>query len=350
MTVQATVALDELIVSPRASIKDAMMAISKAGLEVALICELGPRIVGMVTDGDIRRALLRGESLESGIMVAANTKFARVGPDVHRSEAVRLMLQGGYKCLPVVAEDGTLLDLHTLWVAMLSQDTGSYGVIMAGGKGERLGELTQALPKPMLPVGDRPILEHIVQLLVSHGIRRIFLSVNYMAAMIQDHFGDGSRFYCKLSYLHEENALGTAGPLRLLPGMPARPLVVMNGDLLTSVNVSRMLALHQAGKFEATVALREHTVRVPYGVCHKENGRIVRIEEKPELRYHINAGIYVLEPRCLELVPAQGSYSMTTLLEECLRLGRNVGAYDMLESWQDIGLPAEFASARAPYG
>jgi len=338
--------LEALIVSPEASIREAMLTIDRSGLEVALVCDARRRLVAMATDGDIRRALLRDATLDDTIMVAANSSFTTVGPEVDQSEAMRLMLQRGYHCIPVLDAQGALLHLHTLKSALLGHDTGSVAVVMAGGKGERLGALTYAIPKPMLPVGDRPILERIVQLLVSHGIRRVYLSVNHMASMVEDHFGDGSKFHCRIEYLRERTALGTGGALRLLPEVPTHPLLVMNGDLLTNVNLTRLFALHRAGNHAATVALRRHVVKVPYGVCKVDAGHVIALEEKPELHYDINAGIYVLAPSTLALVPADGPFTMTGLLEACLAEGLVVGAYPMQESWQDIGLPAEFETAQ----
>lgn len=338
--------LDSLVVSPSKTIRDAMIAIDGSGLEVALVCDEHRRLIAMATDGDIRRALLAGETLESNIMTAANRSFTTVQSGAERSAAVRAMLDGGFQCVPVVDEDGRLVDLHTLWVSLLGQDTGNWAMIMAGGKGERLGELTHGIPKPMLPVGDRPILERILQLLVSHGIRRIFLSVNHMASMIEDHFGDGVRFHCRIEYVREREPLGTAGALRLLPSMPQKPLIVMNGDLLTNVNITRLLSLHDTTKSTATVALRRHAIQIPYGVCQVEGGRVLKLEEKPKLTYDINAGIYVLSPEALKLVPKDGAFTMTALLDACLSKALPVGAYRMHESWQDIGLPSEFESAQ----
>lgn len=338
--------LETLVVKPEATIRDAMVAINRSGLEVALICDSRNRLLAMTTDGDIRRALLRGESLESCIMTAANPRFTKLSPETERSEAVQTMLMGGIRCVPVVEADGTLVRLHTLWAALLGQDTGSFAVVMAGGKGERLGELTHGLPKPMLPVGDRPILERIVNLIVSHGIRRIFLSVNHMASMIEDHFGNGTGFHCRIEYLREREALGTAGALKLLPVRPTQPLLVMNGDLLTNVNLTKLFALHTSAGNAATVALRRHVMKVPYGVCKVEGGQVVSLEEKPEFGYDINAGIYVLSPESLDLVPEVGPFTMTSLLDNCMARKMPVGAYRMQESWQDIGLPSEFQSAQ----
>lgn len=345
-TSRAAAPLEALLVSPGASLRDAMVAIDGSGLEVTLVCDARRRLVAMATDGDIRRALLRGATLADTIMVAANTRFTTVGPEVDPGEAMRLMLHHGYHCIPVVDEHGALIDLHTMKAALLGNDTGSVAVVMAGGKGERLGELTHAIPKPMLPVGDRPILERIVQLIVSHGIRRIYLSVNHLASMVEDHFGDGSRFHCRIAYLREKTALGTAGALRLLPDRPKKPLLVMNGDLLTNANLSRIFALHRANAHMATVALRRHVIKVPYGVCEVNDGRVTALREKPELHYDINSGIYVLAPEALDVLPAEGAFTMTGLLEACMDRGGIVGAYHMQEAWHDIGLPAEFENAQ----
>ncbi|MEM1033424.1 MAG: nucleotidyltransferase family protein [Myxococcota bacterium] len=346
---RVTAAMEELVVRPDATIRQGMEALNRSGLEVALVCDPAGKLTGVVTDGDIRRALLGGAGLDASIQVAANPTFTAVGPDVKRSEAVQIMFRSGFKCLPVVDGEGHLLDLHTLWVAMLSQESPSWAVVMAGGKGTRLGELTQAIPKPMVPVGDRPILERIIQLLVSHGIRRIFLSVNYLSDMIEDHFGDGERFYCRIAYLRESEPWGTAGALRLLPGRPTHPVVVMNGDLLTNIHLGRLLAFHASGGFAATMALRRHVMHIPFGVARVENSRVHDIAEKPELTYDINAGIYALSPAALDLIPPEGPVPMTALLQRCLDEGREVGAYPMHESWHDIGLPEQLDRAqRAP--
>lgn len=343
---RSTVSLDELVVAPGDSIIDTMRVIDRSGLEVALVCDRRQHLEGVATDGDIRRAIIAGRPLTTPIGEVANRRFTAVGPDMVRGEAVKMMLERGFKCLPVVDGEGRLCDLHTLRTALLGQRTESWAVVMAGGKGERLGELTQAIPKPMLPIGDRPILEHIVAHLVAHGIRRIFLSVNHYAQMIEDHFGDGSRFLCRIEYLREDKPLGTGGPISLLPEKPRAPLVVMNGDLMTGINLSRLMAFHRAGEFLATVALREHKVQVPFGVAELDGPRVVRLVEKPALNYKINAGIYVLSPEAVAMVPVATMYPITTLLESCLKRPQGVGAYHMQEAWNDIGLPDEFARAQ----
>lgn len=335
--------LDDLIITPDASVLDAMRAIDRNSFEVALVCQ-GRTLVGLVTDGDIRHSLVNGGSLERPVMEVASREYTAVGPEVSREEALRIMVERRFKCIPVVDGERRLLDLYTLHASLREQQRDTWAVIMAGGRGERLGELTQAIPKPMLPVGGRPLLEHIVGHLASHGIRRIFISINYLGRMIEDYFGDGRRFFCQIEYLREEEALGTGGPLRLLPERPQQPLLVMNGDLLTRIHLGRLLAFHAQGGYAATLALREHVLQVPFGVAEVEGSRLTALVEKPTHRHHINAGIYVIAPRLLQDLPP-GPVPMTELIRAWLSAGEAVGGYFMHEQWADMGLPSAFLSS-----
>jgi dTDP-glucose pyrophosphorylase len=346
MNQRSNATLDDLIVGPGDSVLDAMRVIDRSGLEVALVCDSKRKLLAVLTDGDIRRAILAGKPLTTPVVEVGNPRFTSTSSDTPRHAAVQVMLDRGFKCLPVVDGDGRLLDLHTLRMALLGQRTPSWAVVMAGGKGERLGELTMAMPKPMLPLGDRPLLQHIVEHLVAHGIRRIFLSVNYLGSMVEDHFGDGSRYLCRIEYLRETEPLGTGGPLSLLPEAPTAPLVVMNGDLVTNINISRLLAFHRAGEFAATMCVRTHKVQVPFGVAELDGPRVKALVEKPSLEYRINAGIYVLSPAVVQRVPARKATPITDLLNGCLEKKEAVGAYHMQETWNDVGVPEEYDSGR----
>lgn len=339
--------LHDLFVTPQTPVIDTLAVIDRSGLEVALVVE-DERLVAVCTDGDVRRFLIGGGDLRRPIIEAANAQFTQVRPDKDRSDAVQIMLRSRINCIPVVDDQGRVVDLHTLRLSLMRSEIDSWAVVMVGGKGTRLGELTTALPKPMLPVGDRPILAHIVEHLVSHGVRRIFLSVNHYADMIEDHFGDGSRFFCRIEYLREELPLGTGGALSLLPEVPTAPVIVMNGDLLTRVNVERMIDYHSVGGYAATVALRNHRVQVPYGVATVDDGRVVCMTEKPTHHYLVNGGIYVLSPEAVRRVPAQltAQYPITQLLSALIDQGEAVGAYNMQQQWIDIGLPEEFQKAQ----
>ena len=338
--------IDDLMVAPDTSMLDVMRVIDRTGLEVALVCGAANKLQAVVTDGDLRRAILAGKPLTTPINEIGNRKFTSAPPTMDRSEALALMIERSFKCLPVIDASGSLVDLHTLNGTLIGTRCDSWAVVMAGGKGERLGELTAGTPKPMLPIGDRPILEHIVERLVSHGIRRIFLSVNHYGKMIEDHFGDGRRWLCKIEYLWEDKPLGTGGALALLPSPPTAPVVVMNGDLMTSINITNLLKFHRAGEFALTIALREHKIQVPFGVAELDGARISRLVEKPSLNYRINAGIYVVGQAAVAMVPKNRMYPITELVDELIKKKQGVGAYHMQESWNDIGLPEEFARAQ----
>ena len=222
----------------------------------------------------------------------------------------------------------------------------NWAVIMAGGKGMRLRPITESIPKPMVEVAGRPILERIVLHLVGHGIRRIFLAVNYKRQIIEDHFGDGAGHGCRIDYLREEHPLGTGGALSLLPPGAAAPIVVLNGDVLTQLDIGAMLELHERARRPMTVAVSTHTHAVPYGVLRLEGGQVVAVEEKPEVSWPINAGIYVVEPSVLGRVPSGVEYSMPQLVEECLGRGEAPAAYPIGGYWFDIGCPRELSRAR----
>ncbi len=336
--------LPSLIVSPSETILGTIKAIDRNGLEVALVCDESRALMSVVTDGDIRRALIHGAALGDPIQSVGSPHFTAVSRETTRIEALDTMLLKRIKCLPVLDDAGRVVDLHTLTASLAANNHGSCAIIMAGGKGERLGELTKGVPKPMLPIGDRPILEHIVRLLVTHGVRRIFISVGYLARMIQDHFGDGADFQCRIDYLYEQDGapLGTGGAIALLPIMPTKPLIVMNGDLLTRINIGRLLEFHRSGGYIATMGLREHAVQVPFGVAEVDGPKIVKLVEKPKLNYRINAGIYVLNPEAIAAIPRDCPYPITELFNAFLKDGRPVGAYHMQEAWVDIGLPEEY--------
>ena len=329
-----------------APLRAALSSLDASALGIVIVEDASGHVVGTLTDGDIRRAFLKGAQIESPVDDYAQRKFQAVGPATSRAEVLDLMQSRWLSQIPILSEDGRLVGLHTLHEILGASARPNWAVVMAGGRGERLRPLTDTVPKPMIRVAGRPILERIVLHLVGFGIRRIFLSVNYKADVIEAHFGDGSVFGCTIEYLREETPLGTGGALSLLPGAPEHPLLVLNGDLLTQFDVGNLLARHTAGNHLVTVGIHEYAHTIPLGVVELDGTRVVRLQEKPSAVWQTNAGIYVLQPELLGRVPKGTYYPLTSLIDACLEEGELVGAFHVEEDWIDVGQRPELERAR----
>jgi dTDP-glucose pyrophosphorylase len=323
-----------------------MRAIDRGLLGILLVVDTNERLLGTVTDGDIRRAILKGASLDDAIASIMNAAFTAVAPDVTVLGVLELMRTRCIRQVPVLDSIGRVVDLHYLPDLVDQAPRPNWAVIMAGGEGRRLRPWTQTTPKPMLPVGDRPLLENLIELLVNHRFHRLFVSINYLGDQIVDHFGDGSRFGCDITYLQESKALGTAGALGLLPERPRDPLLVLNGDLLTDVNLSALMDYHADAGCSGTQCVLEYEVNIPFGVVKCQDGQVVEVEEKPRQTQLINAGIYVLSPSLLDLVPADQYLGMPELLSIARAGAHRVAAFPIRERWTDIGRPDDYIRVR----
>jgi NDP-sugar pyrophosphorylase family protein len=253
-----------------------------------------------------------------------------------------------FAIVPILDDNGLLCGLHQLHDLLGVAPRPNWAIIMAGGKGTRLGPLTGDVPKPMLRVAGRPILERLVLHLVGFGIRRVFLSVNYLANVIEDHFGDGSKFGCTIEYLREQAPLGTGGALSLLPEPPTSPFLVLNGDLVTQANFGAMIDTHMRNEPDVmlTMATRRYFHTVPYGTVEVDKDRITEVVEKPTLSRLINAGIYLVSPRLLDRVPKDREFGMPSLVEMCLSRGERVDAFEVADDWIDVGHKDQLQAAR----
>jgi NDP-sugar pyrophosphorylase family protein len=251
--------------------------------------------------------------------------------------------------LPIVDDNGTIVGLECLSPTSPQATRDNVVVLMAGGEGRRLLPLTSDTPKPLLEVGNRPILESILEGFVGFGFSRFYVSVNYMAEALTAHFGDGSKWNVDIQYLREEEPLGTGGALSLLPTRPATPIIVMNGDLLTNVNFEHLLRFHATRGAAATMCVRQHEVQVPFGVAEVVSDRLVHFEEKPVSSYFVNAGVYVLEPATLDLIPQGEYFDMPWLFRRLLETNETVTAFPIREYWRDIGQHADLERANGEY-
>ncbi|WP_096361872.1 nucleotidyltransferase family protein [Sulfuricaulis limicola] len=336
----------DIVVSPDAPLEEAISRIDASGIQVALVLSADGRLEGMLTDGDIRRAILRGQNLRTPTKEVMNPKPTAVLALTPREEMLALMRRQVFHHLPLIDESGRVVGLATLDEFIGAVERPNWVVLMAGGLGTRLHPLTEDCPKPLLSVGGKPILETILQSFAEQGFKHIFLSVNYKAEMIRNYFGTGEKWGVQVHYLHEGSRLGTAGALSLLPQAPTTPLIVMNGDLLTRANFDGLLKFHAEHGAAATMAVREYDFQVPYGVVNLDKHRITSIEEKPVHRFFVNAGIYVLSPDVLGRLPAKSFFDMPTLFEQLIGARETTVAYPLREYWLDVGRLEEYERAQ----
>jgi dTDP-glucose pyrophosphorylase len=334
------------VVTEDGSLRDALQALEQAATTICLVVDAEGRLIGTLTDGDVRRALLKEAPLSSPLARFMNRDFIRVGPESSRSEVLDRMRACHIQQIPIVLPDGRLGGLHLMREIIGRAERPNWGVIMAGGLGMRLRPITDHVPKPMLLVAGRPILERLVLHMVGFGIRRIFLAINHLGDVIETHFGDGAAFGCQISYLRESIPLGTAGALTLLPEAPANAVLVMNGDLVTQADLGALIGFHEAGDWAVTVGLRPYLHTVPFGCVALDGNRIVQLEEKPQLSRLVNTGIYAVSPASLTRLPADRSSTMPWLIDQCIHDGEPVGGFNVPDEWQDIGQFDELKRAR----
>jgi len=340
--------LDSVIVSPQTTISDAIARLDSAGTGALLLCREGRILVGLLTDGDIRRAILCGIPMEQACEIIASRNPITAPPHLSSQDTLHLMNQHDIDHLPLVNERNEVVELRMRGDLVVEEHQEISAVIMAGGFGKRLLPLTEHVPKPMLPVGDRPLLELTIEQLRRSGIHDVNLTTHYLTDNIINHFGDGGGFGVALSYVKEDNPLGTAGGLRLMK-RPDKTFLVINGDILTGVSFQDMLGYHKKHGAEITVGVRKYDVQVPFGVVECDNVMVTRLQEKPSMTFFINAGLYLLEPSVYDCIPEGRRFDMTELIQLLLQDGRRVVSYPIVEYWLDVGQRADYEKAQEDY-
>ena len=335
-------------VSPQLPIAEAIPVLDRGGLGVLLLCDKDRKLSGILTDGDIRRAIIHGVSFEKPSITIANRNPVKASTNVLKSEALHLMDHSRefvVNHLPVVDKDGRVIDLLLRRDLISQEHLPLSAVIMAGGYGTRLRPLTEELPKPMLPLDGKPIMEQIIAKLRHAGIERIYVTTFYKAEKITDYFGDGKDFGVELYYVNEVKPLGTAGALGLIP-KPSEPLLVINSDIITKVDFRAMLAYHREHFADMTVAVRQYSVQVPYGAVECEGPRILSLSEKPQASFLVNAGIYLLEPSVYQFIFTGEHFNMTDLIRCLLEARRSVVSFPIIEYWIDVGQHTDYERAK----
>ncbi len=331
------------------TIKEALGIIDSGSMKIALAVDLENKLIGTISDGDIRRGLLNGLTLDDGIesIIFHNPTVCRVNDS--KEDVLRIAVQKQVYQIPIVDSAGVLVGIEVVEELLKPTEYSNKVILMAGGLGSRLRPLTNDLPKPLLEVGNKPILETIIANFAKYGFKNIILSVNYKSQMIEDYFGDGSTFGVSIEYIHENKKLGTAGALSLMKDKLTEPFFVMNGDLLTNVNLEHMLEYHTQNQAIATMGVREYDFQVPYGVVKIKGHHIESIEEKPTHTFFVNGGVYFLDTEVLNYIPENSFYDMPVLFEKLIENKQKTISFLIREYWLDIGRMSDFEQANDEY-
>jgi len=345
LAVESRERLGKVCVGPQTSIADAIAQLNDAGTGALVLCDDDGRLCGLLADGDIRRAVIRRVPLSDPCKNIATPNPVSASEPITPSDALHIMNQHDIHQLPLVDGEGRIVEFLLRKDLIPHAHDEMQAVVMAGGYGKRLLPLTEKVPKPMLPVGERPLLELIIQQLRRAGIHDVNLTTHYLPESISGHFGNGEHFGVRLNYSQEENPLGTAGGLRLMP-RPQGPFLVINGDILTGVPFQQMLQYHRTHHAMLTVGVRKYDLQVPFGVVECDDVRITRIEEKPCHSYFINAGTYLLEPAAWDRIPEGSRFDMTDLIRILLEAGETVVGFPIMEYWIDVGRHEDYMKAQ----
>jgi dTDP-glucose pyrophosphorylase len=342
---------ESALIGPAASLEEAISAMDETASRISLIVDDERHLLGTLTDGDVRRALLKHLPLSTPVEQAMCRTPQVAQTDWSRARMLSVMESRQLIQLPVVDSAGRVIGLETVHDLLEKQQCNNPVFLMAGGFGTRLHPLTHDCPKPLLKVGEKPILELILENFIKAGFHRFYISTHYLPEMVREHFGDGSQWGVSINYTHEEIPLGTGGALGLLPQEDINePLIVMNGDLLTTLNFRELLSFHLDHASEATMCVRKYEYQVPYGVIKSEGNLIQSMVEKPTYNFFVNAGIYVLSPELIRKVKRDTKIDMPTLLEQSIQSGGKVTMFPMHEYWLDIGRMEDFRRAQLEFG
>ncbi|SHH20407.1 nucleotidyltransferase family protein [Tepidibacter thalassicus] len=332
------------------SLKEIMKIIDNTAKGIAIIVDDNERLIGTITDGDIRRALLNGISLEEKAKKITNTNCVFVHENYSDTFIKNIFISKKIMQIPVVDENMKVVDI--LFFNDLhnnAKEKENYALIMAGGLGTRLRPLTEEIPKPMLRVGDRPILETIIIQLRDFGYKNILISVNYKSHIIEDYFQDGQNFGVKIKYIYEPKRMGTAGAIKLAQQYLDKHFFVINGDILTKLNFEKLMNYHIENENCITIASRKYDINVPYGVLQLEDDKVVKLTEKPTINNFVSGGIYCLDPIVIDYIPDFEYYDITTLIEKIIRENKCIGSFPITEYWMDIGYIEDYNRANEDY-
>ena len=339
----------KILITPQTEIHKAIEIIDMNALQIALVIDNDYKLLGTVTDGDVRRGLLREITLDSPVHQIMNKSPVTIPVIKDRKSILNILKINKLRHLPVVDDGGRIIGIERLDDLLQPARNDNWIVIMAGGMGKRLSPLTDNCPKPMLMVGDKPMLETMITTLIEQGFRQFCISVNYKWEQIKNYFGDGSSLGAEILYIQEDKTLGTAGPLSLLPVKTEKPITVMNGDILTKLSLDQLIDFHDRHQAKATIAVRSYDYQVPYGVVKATKDRLIGFEEKPICSSLVNAGIYVINPEVINRIPKDSYFDMDQLFRNMLSSDEPLSIFPIREYWIDIGTMEDYNQAQLDF-
>lgn len=343
--------LEKILIDAGSSLRTAMACIDRGAKGIALVVDDRGSLLATLTDGDLRRAVLNGVNLElpAATLIETLRSQGKVRPislpvGTSKESIIGTMKSHSVRQIPLVDEQGRVCDLAVLDELVGDPQPPVHAVVMAGGYGKRLMPLTADTPKPLLRVGDKPLIQRLVQQLKQAGISKVNISTCYKADQISEHLGNGQEFGVDLVYVSEHQPLGTAGGLSLVSGED--PLLVVNGDILTALDFRALFNFHFEHGAEMTVAVREYGFEVPYGVVETNGVDVTGITEKPAVKLFVNAGIYLVSPSARRLIPPAQPFDMPQFIDLLVKNGRRVISFPVWEYWLDIGRPEDYDRAQ----
>ena len=340
--------IEKVKILPDSSIKQALKTLSKSSLQILLVVNKKGILLGTLNDGDIRRGFLKGLNINSSIKSIYFKRPTIAKKNDNKNKLLKIALSKKIYQIPVVDNKHKAIGIYIIDELITSKNKSNLVVIMAGGKGMRLRPLTKNIPKPMLKVGNKPILQNLIEKFRENGYENFILSVNYKSKIIKDYFGDGTELGVSIKYIEEKIRMGTAGSLSLLKTKLNEPFFVINGDLMINLDFKKMMDFHCENNSIATMCVRQHSINSSYGVVNLKNENIVSIEEKPKQKYFINAGIYILDPKCTSIIPKK-FYDMPTLFNKIIAKKYKAISFPLNEKWIDIGKRDDYQLALNKY-
>lgn len=339
----------EICIDESASGIDAMEVLNNSEVKIALVLNKDCRLIGTISDGDIRRLILRGKSFKSNVCEIMNKDFSYLKQCSSQEDALKIMNEKKIDYIPILNNKGEVMKILSKNDFKKTTKKDNHVVIMAGGKGMRLRPFTESCPKPMINIGSKPMLEIILENCIENGFYNYFLSVNYLKEKIINYFNNGEKWDIRIDYLEEKSPLGTAGGLELIPKDINQPILILNGDILTKVNLNNILNFHLDNESDITLCVRQHNYKISFGVVETDGIELKSFHEKPQYSYLINAGIYIINPEILSLIKPNSYMDMPDLISKAKELKKRVLICPIHEYWIDVGIPEALDKATSEW-